>query len=114
MLMFRKVYAIDTVSVVSEAFALKYVVLPLPYLQKVMWRNIDTKAISLAILPMPIIETTIITIILTISLSLSSSLLANVITRRINQSSCWKAKNRMRISLEVTQTLLHSSLSAEA
>ena len=91
---------IDAVGCVGKAFTLKHIRLPFAHLQILVWRNIDTKSVTFSVLPMSVIEATIVAIELTITIR-NALLALTLVSAAFNANASCSVRNRCSVSLIV-------------
>ena len=95
-----EVDAIDAVSGVSKAFTFEHIRLPFAHLKILVRRNIDTKSVAFAILPVSVIEATVIAIELTITIW-NALLALSLISSASNTNTLCKTADSCHVRLIV-------------
>lgn len=77
--MSRYVDAIYPFVIISEALALEHVVFPLTHHQVFVWSYVKTESIALAVFPMAVVETSVVSVVLSVSIGYAVLFLADIV-----------------------------------
>ena len=107
MLMTWEIDTIDAIGCVGKAFTFEYIRLPFAHLKILVRRNIDTKSVAFAVLPMSVIKATIVAIELSITIR-NVLLTLTLVSAAFNTNTSWQLIDSCRMSLIVCVQRIHS------